>query len=57
MHPDGSDGALPEHRLALLYSSKSFGGETTQRARVVRELITEIRRLRAEINTRDEYAR
>ena len=37
---------LPEERLASLYDAPGFGGETTQRAKVIRELIDEIRRLR-----------
>jgi hypothetical protein len=39
---------LPEQRLASLYDAPGFGGETTQRAKVIRELIDEIRRLRRE---------
>lgn len=31
----------------MLYEAPAFGGETTMRARVIRELIDEIRRLRA----------
>lgn len=37
-----------EERLASLYEAEGFGGETTMRARVIRELIHEIRVLRAE---------
>ncbi len=44
-HPTG----LTEERLALLYDAKGFGGETTMRAKVVRELIDEIRLLRSEL--------
>jgi len=40
---------LPEERLRLLYDGDDFGGETTMRARVTRELIEEIRALRAEV--------
>jgi hypothetical protein len=39
---------LPEERLASLYEAPGFGGETTQRAKVIRELIDEIRQLRRE---------
>jgi hypothetical protein len=41
---------LPEARLASLYEAPGFGGETTQRAKVIRELIDEIRRLRVEVD-------
>jgi len=34
-------------RLATLYEAEGFGGETTMRARVIRELIDEIRVLRS----------
>ncbi len=44
-HPSG----LTEERLALLYDAEGFGGETTIRAKVVRELIDEIRLLRSEL--------
>jgi hypothetical protein len=40
---------LPESRLEALYDAPGFGGETTQRAKVIRELIDEIRKLRAEL--------
>ena len=40
---------LPEERLALLYNGEGFGGEQTMRARVIRELIDEIRVLRSEL--------
>ena len=40
---------LPDERLDLLYKSEGFGGETTMRARVIRELIDEIRTLRREL--------
>lgn len=43
---------LPEARLASLYDAPEFGGETTMRAKVVRELIDEIRRLRQEVQQR-----
>jgi hypothetical protein len=44
-HPSG----LTDERLTLLYSAEGFGGETTMRAKVVRELIDEIRLLRSEL--------
>jgi hypothetical protein len=44
---------LPEARLASLYVSEGFGGEPTMRARVIRELIDEIRRLRDELEQAD----
>jgi hypothetical protein len=40
---------LPDSRLEALYDAPGFGGETTQRAKVIRELIDEIRQLRAEL--------
>lgn len=40
---------LPETRLASLYVADDFGGEKTMRAKVIRELIDEIRMLRKEI--------
>jgi hypothetical protein len=40
---------LTEQRLALLYNGEGFGGETTMRAKVIRELIDEIRTLRLEL--------
>jgi hypothetical protein len=40
---------LTEGRLALLYNDEGFGGEKTMRARVIRELIDEIRVLRSEL--------
>jgi hypothetical protein len=39
---------LTEERLESLYDADGFGGEKTMRARVIRELIDEIRTLRAE---------
>ncbi len=45
VHPSG----LTEERLALLYNGEGFGGEKTMRARVIRELIDEIRVLRSEL--------
>jgi hypothetical protein len=41
---------LTDERLNLLYTGKDFGGETTIRAAVVRELIDEIRALRLEVS-------
>lgn len=46
---------LTETRLALLYDGEGFGGETTMRARVIRELIDEVRRLRSELDDGDEH--
>lgn len=43
---------LTEERLASLYIADAFGGETTMRAKVIRELIDEIRALRAELVSR-----
>jgi hypothetical protein len=40
---------LTDERLNLLYTGKDFGGETTMRAAVIRELIDEIRALRQEV--------
>jgi hypothetical protein len=40
---------LPESRLASLYEAQDFGAEKTMRAKVIRELIDEIRELRREI--------
>jgi hypothetical protein len=44
--------SLPEERLASLYDADGFGGEKTMRAKVIRELIDEIRALRHEITSR-----
>ena len=41
--------SLTDARLQSLYESDSFGGEKTMRAKVVRELIDEIRHLRSEL--------
>jgi hypothetical protein len=41
--------ALPEARLESLYDAPDFGGEKTMRARVIRELIDEIRTLRLDL--------
>lgn len=43
---------LPESRLQSLYDSEGFGGDTTMRAKVIRELIDEIRALRLELAER-----
>ncbi|MEY2420020.1 MAG: hypothetical protein QOI95_87 [Acidimicrobiaceae bacterium] len=40
---------LPDSRLDSLYEADGFGGEKTMRAKVVRELIEEIRLLRREL--------
>lgn len=48
---------LPEERLASLYDAPDFGGETTMRAKVIRELIDEIRRLRHELRQRGSDGR
>jgi len=40
---------LTDARLASLYSGEGFGGDNTMRAKAIRELIDEIRTLRAEI--------
>jgi len=42
---------LPDSRLDALYEADGFGGETTMRAKVIRELIDEIRRLRYQLDT------
>jgi hypothetical protein len=44
-HPSG----LTEERLSSLYEAEGFGGEKTMRAKVIRELIDEIRVLRSEL--------
>jgi hypothetical protein len=46
---------LTEERLEALYVTDGFGGDATMRAKVVRELIDEIRSLRSE-SARDESA-
>lgn len=40
---------LTDERLRLIYEGDGFGGEKTMRAKVVRELIDEIRSLRREL--------
>jgi hypothetical protein len=47
-----SASSLPEERLASLYEAPGFGGETTMRAKVIRELIDEIRCLRAMVESK-----
>ncbi len=44
---------LNDARLDSLYRSESFGGEQTMRAKVIRELIDEIRLLRRQLGERD----
>lgn len=41
--------ALTDERLQSLYEADGFGGERTMRARVIRELIDEIKALRKEL--------
>ncbi len=43
---------LTDERLASLYQADGFGGEKTMRAKVIRELIDEIRALRHELENR-----
>ncbi len=42
---------LTEERLTALYGGEGMGGERTARARVIRELIDEIRALRVKVAT------
>ena len=42
---------LTDERLNSLYDADGFGGEKTMRAKVIRELIDEIRELRRELVT------
>lgn len=49
--------SLPDERLASLYDADGFGGEKTMRAKVIRELIDEIRALRDELTTRSTEPR
>jgi hypothetical protein len=53
MHPS----RLTDERLDLLYTGRDFGGETTMRADVIRELIDEIRELRLEVKRLDSRKR
>lgn len=48
--------ALTESRLDSLYVSEGFGGEKSMRAKVIRELIDEIRALRQELGDRGSGA-
>lgn len=41
--------SLTDERLASLYEADGFGGEKTMRAKVIRELIDEIRTQRQEL--------
>lgn len=43
--------SLTDERLASLYDADGFGGEKTMRAKVIRELIDEIRGLRGQLAT------
>ena len=47
----GRTSSLTEERLRLIYEGEGFGGEKTMRAKVIRELIDEIRALRRELDT------
>lgn len=48
---------MTEERLASLYESDGFGGEKTMRAKVICELIDEIRRLRRELADAGRHGR
>jgi ribosomal protein L19E len=41
--------SFPDSRLESLYKGEGFGGAKTMRAKVIRELIDEIRALRREL--------
>jgi hypothetical protein len=45
--------SLTDDRLTTLYVGEGFGGNNTMRAKVIRELIDEIRALRAELADSD----
>ena len=45
--------SLTDDRLDALYVGEGFGGNNTMRAKVIRELIDEIRSLRAELADSD----
>jgi hypothetical protein len=45
----GSVSRFTDARLDSLYRSEGFGGERTMRAKVIRELIDEIRALRRQV--------
>jgi hypothetical protein len=47
---------LTDARLDSLYQADGFGGEKTMRARVIRELIDEIRALRRRLSELDSSA-
>ena len=49
----GRTSSLTEERLRLIYEGEGFGGEKTMRAKVIRELIDEIRALRQELKALD----
>jgi hypothetical protein len=50
-HPSGWTG----ERFASLYDADGFGGEKTMRAKVIRELIDEIRLFRSELIEAEHY--
>ena len=41
--------SLPDGRLQLIYEGEGLGGEKTMRAKVIRELVDEIRALRQDL--------
>jgi hypothetical protein len=45
----GRVSTLTDTRLDSLYGAEGFGGEKTMRAKVIRELIDEVRALRREL--------
>ena len=47
--PVARTSTLTDERLRLIYEGDGFGGEKTMRAKVIRELIDEIRSLRREL--------
>lgn len=49
--------SLTEERLRLIYEGDGFGGDNTMRAKVIRELIDEIRALRRELHRKVGSAR
>lgn len=44
--------SLTDERLQSIYEADGFGGERTMRAKVIRELVDEIRSLRTELDER-----
>ena len=54
---DMATSRLTDERLNSLYTGEGFGGETTMRAMVIRELIDEIRALRLEVARLDSRGR